>query len=238
MTFKKWSLAVATLMLVAPLSASALGISIASVSSTGASTSVLAVGDIITFDLVLENATNELVQGLGLGVYGYDVGAQGSPVDNRLQFAGGSTGPSIFNSIYVPSVGVVDGIAPAGSVREDGVGFPISDPLRVNLFEGVNFGAPSSGDGSQDNGVSGLQTNGSDVHMTVSFRAAFVGSLNAADVTLVFGTGQFGNEAIGPVGTGILAFNNAQYTLSVIPEPGTALLMGLGLAGLASARRR
>ncbi len=68
--------------------------------------------------------------------------------------------------------------------------------------------------------------------MTVSFLAYQEGSVN-----LDFGTGQFGNEAVG-AGGAFLPFSNAGYSLTVVPEPGTALLMGLGLAGLATTRRR
>ena len=32
-------------------------------------------------------------------------------------------------------------------------------------------------------------------------------------------------------------FSNDSLTITVVPEPGTALLMGLGLAGLAAVRR-
>ena len=38
--------------------------------------------------------------------------------------------------------------------------------------------------------------------------------------------------AIGDAGA-VLDFTDASYSFSVVPEPGTALLMGLGLAGLA-----
>jgi len=74
MTLRNWSLALVVLLLVAPLSANALGISIESVSSTGSSVTFLDGGDIITFNLVVENATAEEVFGLGLGVYRYDDG--------------------------------------------------------------------------------------------------------------------------------------------------------------------
>jgi len=39
-------------------------------------------------------------------------------------------------------------------------------------------------------------------------------------------------------GGSLLSFNNATYTVQVVPEPGTALLMGLGLAGLTAGGRR
>ena len=60
----------------------------------------------------------------------------------------------------------------------------------------------------------------------------------AADFTLDFGTfANLGEVAVGDGGA-ILPFYNDSYNLTVIPEPGTALLMGLGLAGLATQRRR
>ena len=98
----------------------------------------------------------------------------------------------------------------------------------------------ASGTGNDDAGVGGGLTGiGSDIHIQVSFLVqglnSTVGSPTA--VTLDFGTGRFGNEAIGTGGSS-LAFNNASSTLTIVPEPGTALLMGLGLAGLASIRRR
>ena len=236
MIFKKWSLAAIATVLVAPLSASALGISINSVSTSGG-TSYLEDGDSITFNLLLENATNEDVFGLGLAATGYDEGAVGS-ADNHLLFSSGANSSSVFNTVYVAGIDA-DGIATVSGVYEDGnPSFPAFTELRVQMFNSVST-TGASGDGTNDNGIAGLQTNGSDVHIQVTFTAQALGATpgSPATVNLDFGVGEFGNSAIG-AGGAALSFNNASYAVTVVPEPGTALLMGLGLLGLATSGRR
>jgi hypothetical protein len=57
-------------------------------------------------------------------------------------------------------------------------------------------------------------------------------------MTLDFGThAEFGNVLVGAGGE-ILPFVNDSISFTLAPEPGTAMLFGLGLAGLASIRRR
>jgi len=246
MIFKNWSLALITAALVAPLSAGALGVSIESTSVTGAgSVNALENGDVVTFGLLLENATQENVFALGVGVYGYDEGAVGSASDNHLVFVSSTGSASAFNTggIVVPGVGVLnnsDGLTNSTVAGvQSGAPFPFNQELRAVLFNGIGVLA-ASGTGNDDAGVGGGLTGiGSDIHIQVSFLVqglnSTVGSPTA--VTLDFGTGRFGNEAIGTGGSS-LAFTNASSTLTIVPEPGTALLMGLGLAGLASIRRR
>ena len=95
MIFKNWSLALITAALVAPLSAGALGVSIESTSVTGAgNVNALENGDVVTFGLLLENATQENVFALGVGVYGYDEGAVGSATDNHLVFVSSTASAS------------------------------------------------------------------------------------------------------------------------------------------------
>ena len=246
MIFKNWSLALITAALVAPLSAGALGVSIESTSVTGAgSVNALENGDVVTFGLLLENATQENVFALGVGVYGYDEGAVGSASDNHLVFVSSTGSASAFNTggIVVPGVGVLnnsDGLTNSTVAGvQSGAPFPFNQELRAVLFNGIGTSA-ATGTGNDDAGVGGGLTGvGSDIHIQVSFLVqglnSTVGSPTA--VTLEFGTGQFGNEAVGTGGSS-LAFTNASSTLTIVPEPGTALLMGLGLAGLASIRRR
>lgn len=251
MILKNWSLALITAALVAPLSAGALGVSIESTSiakaggSLAPSVNALENGDVVTFGLLLENATPENVFALGIGAYGYDEGLVGSASDNHLVFVSSTGSASAFNTggVVVPSVGVLnngDGLSNSTVAGvESGAPFPFNQELRAVLFNGIGTSA-ATGTGNDDAGVGGGITGvGSDVHIQVSF---LVQGLNAsyaspAAVTLQFGTGQFGNEAVGTGGS-TLAFTNASSTLTVVPEPGTALLMGLGLAGLASIRRR
>lgn len=231
MTFKKWSLAAAALTLIAPLSASALGIVIDSVTSSGASTTVVSPGDTITFNLLLENATQETVFGLGIVADGYDAGAQGFASDNRLVFIGGESAASILEP--VPGFGGLGNQLGTTAVQLGGVAPPPSPPnpttLQALLFNGANPSSTANGLGNNEV----LNSNG--VHFTVTFLARNLGT--PGTVNLNFGIDGAANVAVGAGGSS-LAFNNAGYSLVVVPEPGTALLMGLGLAGLAGVRRR
>lgn len=220
------------LLSLAPLSASALGISIVNVSSTGSSLTALSNGDIVTFDLVLENASNANVFGLGIGITGFDVGNDGNVNNDNLRLNGGAVAASIFEGT---STAGLDNIRSGPTLI--GRPAPFFDPSRIQLFEGAAL-VGVSGNGSLDTGVGGGTIGSGDVHFRVAFRAttSLTGSTGPS-YTLKFGIGEFGNSAIGAGGAD-LPFDNASYTLSVIPEPGTALLMGLGLAGLALRGRR
>jgi len=245
MILKNWSLALITAALVAPLSAGALGVSIESTSVAGAgNVNALENGDVVTFGLLLENATQQDVFALGVGAYGYDEGAVGSATDNHLVFVSSTASASAFNNNgqVIPSFGVLndnDGLGNSTVAGvESGAPFPFNQELRAVLFNGIGTSA-ATGTGNDDAGVGGGLTGvGSDIHIQVSFQVQSLGAtpLSPTAVTLEFGTGQFGNEAVGTGGS-TLAFTNATSTLTIVPEPGTALLMGLGLAGLASVRR-
>ncbi|MEM9177254.1 MAG: PEP-CTERM sorting domain-containing protein [Myxococcota bacterium] len=235
MTFKKWSLLAFATALVAPLSASALGIQIANVTSSAPG--ALQDGDTITFDLILENATGEQVSGLDVGVFGYDQGVVGLAADNNLVFSGAQSGAGAFGAVYAPGANL--GGLPA-AVPQQEFGNPVTFNERfVRLFGGVAI-SPVTGDGTNDSGINDLQTNGADVHLQVTFTAQALGATqaNPATVDLVFGIGQQGFDVVGPTSSLAGIWNNATATVTVVPEPGTALLMGLGLAGLAGVRRR
>jgi hypothetical protein len=229
------------MMLVAPLSAQALGVSIVGVSSSGSSNVVLQPGETITFDLVVENATAEDLFGLGLGVRGYDANANGRN-DDGLSFSSGLVTDAVFNVVRNPGTpneafgGLPNTLSAA---TEFGFFNPTTDrfeELRAMLFNGVAV-VGASGDGTDDVGIGGGYTGDGDIHFQVVFQATPV-QRGSTDLNLDFGTIEdLGAAAIGDGGS-ILVFYNDSYNLTVIPEPGTALLMGLGLAGLATQRRR
>ncbi len=230
MTTRSSLAAIAAVMLF-PFSANALGISIVDVTSSGASTSLLDVGDVLTLSLRVENPDNTQVFGLGITAEGYDAGSQGFPSDNRLIFQGGQASESVFNAIIDQGVplGGLDNVQ--GGVVELGGPGPLPPPSTriVSLFSGVSTSG-ASGDGSSDLGVDGaVTTDPGDVH----FRISFAGQALAlpGDVTL-----DFRGDAIGNGGV-LLPFEGDSFTVRVVPEPGTALLMGLGLAALGVRRR-
>ncbi|CAN0460461.1 unnamed protein product, partial [Discosporangium mesarthrocarpum] len=193
--------------------------------------------DTITFDLLLENSTNEALIGLDVGVFGYDEGAIGAPSDNHLLFDSAATGAGAFGTLFSSGNNVL-GLAAA--VPQQELGNPVTFNERyVRLFGGVST-TPVTGDGTNDSGINGLQTNGADVHLQVTFSAQALGATpgSPATVDLVFGIGQQGFDVQGTSGSLAGQWTNATYTVTIVPEPGTALLMGLGLAGLAGTRRR
>ncbi|MCP4904901.1 MAG: PEP-CTERM sorting domain-containing protein [bacterium] len=237
--FTKALVATAVALLL-PTAASALGISIVGTpAESGTQDGVLQVGEQITFNLVLENPSNTVVAGLDVIAFGYDETADVyGTISSGLTMVGGAvTQNEVFLPFALPGSATF-GLTNQFSAPTDLFTANAINPehVRTALFRGLNMGFSAAGNGAFDLGIA----NGaipSDVHFQVVFEnQPTQAATSAIDVT--FGTSaSLLAIAIGSSAQ-TLAFNNASYALTLIPEPGTALLMGLGLAGLASTRRR
>jgi hypothetical protein len=223
--------------------ADAAGISIVNVSSTGASTSALAVGDVLTVDLVANNDTHLDIYGMELLAFGYDVDANGV-ADDGLRMVAVSTIGSIFNSVAVPAVGSFGGlgnVTASWPSRPEGFFRPYMGPpseLYTILFRGASL-SPSTGDGTLDVGIGGRLIRDGGVHFRISFQATSVLDTRSIDLTFGVSYGESApiwgvsgpRPADGVIGTGgiFLPFENDTLRLAILADPGSA-----GGAGAAS----
>ncbi|MEZ4281997.1 MAG: hypothetical protein R3F21_20530 [Myxococcota bacterium] len=220
-------LAAATVILTASAATASVLFTITATTTSGRPVSSVLIGDVVTIDIRVSSAGSPAVAGLGAAIFGYD----GSMVD----FLSGSAVSSILHETCLPGIGCFNGID-----NQIGGASPLSEGTvsagpYVQLFNGVSL-IPRTGTGAQDPGLDGI-VGGGDAQFRVTFAVTgattFQIGTNSADPVL-------GNAVVYSGGV-IADATNAQLTISVgpgIPEPGGALLMGLGLAGLAMGRWR
>jgi hypothetical protein len=235
----------ASALLLLPATAQAVSVSISGVTHSGTgSASLLEIGDTLTITGRINNDSADAVFGLGVAVDGYDSDNNGL-ADNGVAFVSGdvaATGLATYYDVPNGSLGGLDNtLATATEVGYFNPfcslsGCPVVDPLRVRVFQGISTNS-SNGDGSLDLGIGGSTVGAGDHHFSVTFQA-IAGLALPETRTLTFGgISDQGEVAVG-AGGALLPYTNGTVSFTVVPEPGTALLMGLGLAGLAGSSRR
>lgn len=233
-------LAVACYAMAAVLSATAstaVTVSILDVRSS-AGPGGLAVGDTLTLDIGLTNAVGP-VYAVGISIYGYE--------RDVLELVDVTKSTSFLNDTD-PAAGGGGGFANSAH-QDDYSHLPVDiermilaqvEP-RVRLFQGISM-SPTGGDGSVDRGITGGLTGEGDPHARVTFRL-----LSTTPTTLTIGT-DLEQDAVLLQATVLAPANGTTFDVYpgvgaggqwiLNPEPGTALLVGFGLAVLAGRRRQ
>ena len=179
--------------------------------ASGGDLNAMASGDTLTLDIKLEtNLPGEMIAIAG-SVNNYDT----SVVSVN---AGASTvAANLLFAFIIPGTGSFNGVANLESVVAD---TSVQGPGQEDTFLSVLGTAGAGGDGTSE---------------SAQFQIVY-NVIGAGTTTLRIGT--FADYADAFSGANDNVVNNTAVTITVVPEPGTALLMGLGLAGLAAAGRR
>lgn len=228
------ALALAATLLAIPSMASALGIELVGTNGSGGS-ATLAPGGTITFDLRMTfTGTEPTIYGLSADVTGMDLADATGVRDFGLQLAGGTSVSESLGTDPVPGTVPVQGAIQNNNgttpVERYSINHLAPQAYTVNMFDGISA-TGATGDGSTDYGIGGTYVTGGDIHFQVTLQNVGNGSAASSLANL-----QFSLLALDFQGNSIAATGDT-FALTVIPEPGTALLMGLGLAGLATIRR-
>lgn len=189
--------------------------------STSGDPAALVIGDTVDVDVFMDNPLNESYLGVGTAlIYDPTVYAL-TGVTPRTQI---ELSPGVF------ATPVLAAASAFGLSFLDNVIDPNEQSAGVVLMINALSTAPTNGTGSLD--IPGTFTE-TRPHASVQLTVIGVGD---GTIATGFGQGQTLLDGTGAEVPGQAIFDSE--TLTIVPEPGTALLMGLGLAGLGAAGRR
>ena len=195
--------------------------SVAASTSDGSPLDAVTQGAQIILDITLR--TDDFAFGIAGSVNDYDNAIVGLDAGASLISA------SVLNQVCIPGAGCFAGLT-------NQVGGAITFEERTNTGPGPEAEflaalglAAAGGQGDVDPGIV------TGVAGDPQFRIIYT-ALTPGTTTMQIGT--YEEYQDGYTGTVDSIANNTTLQITVVPEPGTALLMGLGLAGLAAAGRR
>ncbi|MEZ4334628.1 MAG: PEP-CTERM sorting domain-containing protein [Myxococcota bacterium] len=190
----------------------------------------VAPGEQITIDIRVANPGGGNVFGVGAAAFGWDNGVVNYVSGNSV--AGNVLASQCFGAPVNVCIGGMNNSA--SGARAEGAVTPVSG-RNVQILNAVDVSAHTGEASDQAPGLDGV-IGGGDAQFRLVFQAVAPGV-----TTIEIGTNPtdaiLGNAVIGDGGS-VSSAANAFVSITVVPEPGTALLMGLGLAGLAVAGRR
>jgi PEP-CTERM motif len=213
---------VSVIALAAPDARAATRFDVVSTSTSfGSPLDALIVGETVTIGIRTSEGTN--VFGLAASVWNYD--------ESVLDFSSGQAVPGINHAHCFPNYPAPFDPCYPPFLQNNRQGELVESSLpgegnRVLIFEGVGLIGTHSN--PLDPGLDGV-AGGGDAQFRVTFVATGLGS-----TTLVIGYGYPGDAEINPEYD---TFSRTPVPITVVPEPGTAILLGLGLAGLVAPRR-
>ena len=179
--------------------------------ASGGDLNAMASGDTLTLDIKLEtNVPGEMIAIAG-SVNNYDTSVV------SVDAVASTVAANLLFAFIIPGTGSFNGVANLESGVAD---TSVQGPGQEDTFLSILGTSGAGGDGTTE---------------SAQFQIVY-NVIGAGTTTLRIGT--FADYADAFSGASDNVVNNTGVTITVVPEPGTALLMGLGLAGLAAAGRR